>query len=133
MCSMKCAAPLSSAGSWRPPMPAQSPRLTLAMWGISAVAPAKPLGCRKRRYMLLNGLGKTSRDDTSRPLKIEDDADGFPRIVGQRHQFHIARTNKFAAPQRCVHPFQQTAPILAPDQDDGKARDALGLHQRDDF
>src|ERR1041385_4242034 len=65
------------------------------------------------------------------PPVIEDDPDGLVRIIRDRHQVEIGRADKPARLHGGLHPTQQPPPETAPDQDEGKLRYPLRLHQGD--
>src|SRR5262249_23858031 len=80
--------------------------------------------------------GESFRHDFRRPdapLIIENNVDGFLRIVGDGEQIEIARADVAGLFQVRFHPLDQTSPMLFAEQNQRKFRNALGLHEREDL
>src|SRR5438045_785393 len=67
------------------------------------------------------------------PLVIQNNLDGLVRIIREREKLLVARADKFSFQQRFLNPLEQAAPVIAPDQDERKTRDAAGLHKCQHF
>ena len=65
---------------------------------------------------------------------VQNNVHGLLWVVGHFGEVKVAGTDETVfVLQVGFHPAQQTAPVVAPEQDEGKLWDAFRLHERADF
>ena len=67
------------------------------------------------------------------PMRIADAVHHLARIVHELHAFQIARRDRPRRHGFVLQSFPEPAPVLAPEQDDGKIVDFSGLDQGQGF
>jgi len=64
---------------------------------------------------------------------VADDGDDFVHVVGDFHEVEVAGADELVFFEARFHPRKQALPMFAAEQDERELRDALRLHEREDF